>query len=141
MRRRLGKNTVSFGVLAIFAVALWTIAARAQDANKDWPAYSGDKGASKYSTLEQINAGNVKNLRVAWKVSAVPEELRAVYGNAQGGTNYNHTPLMIDGMLYMSSSVGAVTALDPASGKVIWFDRLPPGANGQPGRAGSTPGM
>jgi quinoprotein glucose dehydrogenase len=134
MRRRL----LTLAVLATLGAAAWTMAGTAQKGNQDWPAYSGDKGATKYSTLDQINADNVKNLRIAWKVSAVPDELKAVYANAQGGTNYNHTPLMIDGLLYMSSGVGVVTALDPGTGKVVWFDKMPPGANGQPGRAGST---
>jgi len=134
MRRRL----LSFVVLATLGIAVWTVGGQAQNKSQDWPAYSGDKGATKYSTLDQINANNVKNLRVAWKVSAVPEELRTVYPNAQGNANYSHTPLMVDGLLYMSSGVGVVTALDPATGKVIWFDQMPPGANGQPGRGGTT---
>ena len=127
MRRRM----LSFVGIAIVAVAAWTMAGRAADKNTDWPAYSADKAATKYSSLDQIYKGNVKNLRIAWRRSAVPEELRAVYGDAQGGANYNHTPLVVDGLLYMSSSVGAVTALDPGTGKTVWFDQLPPGANGQ----------
>ena len=33
----------------------------------------------------------------------------------------------------MSTAVGAVTALDPATGKTVWFDTLPPRPDGQPG--------
>ncbi len=135
MRRRM----LSFGVIAILAVAIWTIAGSAADKNQDWPAYSGDKGATKYSTLDQINSSNVKNLRIAWKRSTVPEELRAVYGDAQGPGNLTHTPLVVDGVLYMISSVGAITALDPTTGKTLWFDRLPPRPDGQGlSRGGST---
>ena len=135
MRRRM----LSFGVIAILAVAIWTIAGSAADKNQDWPAYSGDKGATKYSTLDQINSSNVKNLRIAWKRSTVPEELRAVYGDAQGPANLTHTPLVVDGVLYMISSVGAITALDPTTGKTLWFDRLPPRPDGQGlSRGGST---
>src|SRR5215211_4467397 len=130
MRRQL----LSFVALATVGVVIWTAGGQAQNKSQNWPAYSGDKGATKYSTLDQINAGNVKILRIAWRVPAVPEELHATYPNAAGSANYSHTPLMIDGMLYMSTGVGAVTALDPATGKVIWFDQIPPGPNGQPGR-------
>ena len=35
---------------------------RAADGDRDWPAYAGDKASTKYSPLDQINAGNVKNL-------------------------------------------------------------------------------
>ena len=38
---------------------------------------------------------------------------------------------MVDGLLYMSSAVGAVVALDPATGKTLWFDTLPPRPDGQ----------
>jgi quinoprotein glucose dehydrogenase len=134
MRRR----TLSFAAVAAVAVAAWTIAGRAADKDEDWAAYSGDKAATKYSSLDQIKASNVKGLKIAWRKSAVPDELKAIYPEAQGGTNYNHTPLVVDGIMYMSSSVGVVTALDPATGKTLWFDQLPPGPNGQPGRAGST---
>jgi quinoprotein glucose dehydrogenase len=117
--------------IAAAGIAVWTVSGRAADKNQDWANYSGDKGATKYSSLDQINAGNVKNLKIAWKQSAVPPELRAVYGDVEGGTNYTHTPLVVDGVMYMSSGVGAVTALDPATGKVLWFDRIPPNANAQ----------
>src|SRR5581483_8224671 len=41
---------------------------------------------------------------------------------APTGGNWEHTPLMVDGMLYMRSEVGPVVALDPLTGKVIWTD-------------------
>ena len=31
-----------------------------------WPAYGGGPEVMRYSSLKQINAGNVKNLQVAW---------------------------------------------------------------------------
>src|SRR5689334_6123895 len=87
------RRMLPFAFMATAAIAAWTVSGRAADKNQDWANYSGDKGATKYSTLDQINAGNVKNLKIAWKQSAVPQELREIYGDAQGGTNYNHTPL------------------------------------------------
>ena len=133
MRRRI----LPFGLIAVAVLASWSVIGRAADKNQDWAAYSGDKGASKYSSLDQINASNVKNLRIAWKQSAVPQELRAVYGDVQGGTNYNHTPLVVGGIMYISSGVGAVTALDASTGKVLWFDKLPP----RPEAQGQAPGQ
>jgi quinoprotein glucose dehydrogenase len=134
MRRRI----LPFAFFPVAILALWTVGGRAADTNQDWAAYSGDKGSTKYSSLDQINASNVKNLKIAWKQSAVPQELHALYGDVQGGTNYNHTPLVVGGVMYMSTGVGAVTALDATTGKVLWFDKIPPrtddGAQGQ-GRA------
>ena len=91
----------------------------------------GDKGGTKYSPLDQINKDTIKNLKIAWRRSGVPEELKASFPDANAPANYQHTPLMVDGVLYMSSAVGAVVALDPATGKTLWFDTLPPRPDGQ----------
>ena len=42
----------------------------------EWRDYAGDKGFTKYSPVDQINASNVKNLQIAWRRSAVADELR-----------------------------------------------------------------
>jgi quinoprotein glucose dehydrogenase len=133
------RSMSSLGVIALAVVAILTVAGRAADKDGEWPAYSGDKGATKYSALDQINRNNVKNLRIAWRISGLPEELRATYPGAQAPGNYSHTPLMVDGLLYMSTAVGVVTALDAATGKAVWFDTLPPSPDGKgPGRGGTT---
>jgi glucose dehydrogenase len=51
------------GVIAAAAVLVGTMSGRA-DGPGDWAAYSGDKAATKYSALDQINADTVKNLRI-----------------------------------------------------------------------------
>ena len=124
------------------ALVLWTSAGRAAGGNVDWPAYAGDKGSTKYSSLDQISKKNIQRLTIAWRRSGMPEELRPMYPGAQAPANFQHTPLVIDGMLYMSTAVGAVTALDPATGKTIWNDTLPPRPDGQPpARGGVTRGV
>jgi quinoprotein glucose dehydrogenase len=132
------------GVVAVVAlgIAIATLAGRAADRNRDWPAYAGDKASTKYSPLDQIDKDSIKNLKIAWRRSGMPEELRETYPNTQAPANYQHTPLMIDGLLYMSTAVGAVTALDPATGKTVWFDMLPQRPDGQgPARGGPTRGI
>jgi quinoprotein glucose dehydrogenase len=95
---------VSMAVLAA-AVAAATSgpAGRAAGASTDWPAYAGDKASTKYSPLDQINRGNLKGLTIAWRRSGLPEELRTLYPDAQAPANYQHTPLVVDGLLYMST--------------------------------------
>src|SRR5438552_11554213 len=130
-------------VVAVVAVgvAIATTAGRAADKNRDWPAYAGDKGSTKYSPLDQINKETIKNLHIAWRQSSMPDELKAPFPNAQGNTNWQNTPIMAGGLLYMSSAVGTVVALDPATGKVVWHD-MPPHEEGKPpARAGSTRGV
>ena len=59
------------GLVAVvaLAVAIATMAGRAADKNRDWPAYAGDKGSTKYSPLDQINKDTIKNLKIAWRRS------------------------------------------------------------------------
>src|SRR5690349_12440965 len=126
------RKPIAAMVCVAAAAAWWTVAGRAADnKNTDWPAYAGDNASTKYSPLEQINKDNVSKLQIVWRKSAMPEELREPYPNVQPTANYQHTPLVIDGVMYMSSSVGAVVALDPATGKTLWFDQLPPRPDGQ----------
>jgi quinoprotein glucose dehydrogenase len=122
-------------------VALWTLAGSAADKNRDWAAYSGDKGSTKYSPLNQINRNTVKGLHIAWRQSSVPDELKTLFPDAQGSQNWQNTPIMAGGLLYVSSAVGTIVALDPGTGKVVWFDR-PPHQDGKPPvRTGSTRGV
>jgi quinoprotein glucose dehydrogenase len=90
---------------AVVAVATSGLAGRAAGANTDWPAYAGDKASTKYSPLDQINRGNLAGLTIAWRRSAMPEELRTIYPDAQAQTNLQHTPLVVNGLLYMSTTV------------------------------------
>lgn len=83
-----------------------------------WTAYSGDKGSTKYSTLDQINRDNVVDLQIAWRWNS-PDN--ATKNGAPRGNKI--TPLYIDGVLYMNSMYAIVSAIDPSSGETIWvFD-------------------
>ena len=84
-------------------------ALNAEAAQDDWPTYHGTYKSYHYSGLDQINAGNVKNLEVAWM--HFPE--RATRG-------VQSMPLALNGVLYYSGSYSRVYALDGATGKTIW---------------------
>ncbi len=90
----------------------------------EWRAYAGTNGGAKYSPLDQINKNTVRNLRIAWRQSATPVEARRGV-NAPAPTNYQHTPLMVGGLLYMSAGNGTVVALDATTGKVVWSEASP----------------
>ena len=51
---------------ALFALLLSAAAWSAEPQRGQWPYYGGDAGGSKYSSLAQIDAGNVRSLDVAW---------------------------------------------------------------------------
>ncbi|MGB2712676.1 MAG: PQQ-binding-like beta-propeller repeat protein [Vicinamibacterales bacterium] len=80
-------------------------------AGRDWRTYLGDKGSTHYSTLDQINTGNVTRLQVAWTFET----------GDKGEFQTNN--LIIDGVLYTASPSRKLMALDAGTGKEIWrFD-------------------
>src|SRR6478752_7128900 len=89
----------------------------------DWPRYARDLGGTRFSPLDQINAGNVENLDQAWTFRLRPDGGAA----ALGGT----VPIVIDGTMYLPLG-NAVVALDAATGREIWRH---PVANGTARRA------
>ena len=121
-------------------VAAWNATGKDEKIH-NWPAYSGDKASTKYSPLDQINKDTVGKLSIAWRQSGVPAELKATWPDASAPANWQNTPIMVDGLLYMSSGVGNVVALDAATGRVLWFD-VPPHDEGKaPPRGASTRGV
>src|SRR5262245_58077217 len=84
---------------------------------QSWPAYAADSAATHYSPLADINAGNVAQLAVAWEWSPA-EQAKQEFGTQPG--NFQNTPLMIDGVLYVSTMYNRVVALDAETGKELW---------------------
>ena len=94
---------------------------------QDWPSYGGDNGSSKYSPLDQISAENVDQLEIVWEWLSLDNA--TVASNLADGNNravpagYKATPLVVDGIMYVSTSFGRVVALDAANGALRWsFD-------------------
>jgi quinoprotein glucose dehydrogenase len=92
----------------------------AQSRQVEWPYYGGDPGGSRYSPLTDINAGNLSRLRVAWQWKHWETRL-AEFGTTPGF--FENTPLMIDGVLYVTTPYNSAAALDAETGKELWrFD-------------------
>ena len=75
---------------------LWvTVPLAAQSGAKDgeWRTYGGDLGSTRYSPLDQINAGNFNQLEVAWRFKTDSLGPRPEY-------QFEGTPLMIHGKLF-----------------------------------------
>lgn len=82
----------------------------------DWGIYRGDKGATQYSSISQINTTNVHRLKVAWRYNHGLPEGPGIYSNA----------IIVDGLLYFTTPRVNVIALDAATGKEVWrFDPAP----------------
>ena len=91
----------------------------------EWRFYGGDPGHTKYTPLDQITEDNVDQLRVAWTWTSVDEKLRAenpVIGAGRRFRTYAYevTPLVVDGVLYTTTNLGQVAAIDPVTGETIW---------------------
>jgi quinoprotein glucose dehydrogenase len=104
-------------MLAVGPVAAQTDAAAASGPNVEWPVYGGNLAAQHYSPLDQINADNAGDLRVAWRWYA---------GNfgPRPEQRSETTPLMIDGVLYATAGLTRnVAAIDAATGETLWVWR------------------
>ena len=77
----------------------------------DWPNVGNDKGGMRYSTLDQINRENVAQLQPAWTYRT---------GDATAGSTIECTPIVIDGVMYVTTVTPKVVALDAATGKELW---------------------
>ena len=91
----------------------------------EWTVHGGDKGFTRYSPLDQINAENVNDLRVVWRRPAVDASLHDRWPDLQYSNQLRSTPLMVDGVLYASNGIGLVEAIDPATGETLWVQDLP----------------
>src|SRR5438034_8701347 len=120
--------------LALLAPSGTRFLAQGTAVGAEWRAYAGTTASTKYSPLDQINRNTVRSLRIAWRQSVTPVEVRAG-ANAPAPTNYEHTRLMVGGLVYMITGYCSVVALDAATGKVVWVDTrsrtrgpVPPGS-------------
>ncbi len=106
--------------LAVLIALVVAAPAARQGPSPNWPVYAGDQAASHYSPLAGITRANVAGLAVAWEWRP-GEDVNQQFGTRPG--NFQNTPLMIDGVLYVSTPYNRVVALDAETGKELWaFD-------------------
>lgn len=114
------KWLLACGVGGGFAFIITTGCATHDAPAGDWRVTGGEPGNTRYSSLDQINRGNVAQLRLAWTFHTgdLP----------QGGrSEIQATPIVVDGVLYATTPALAVIALRADSGTLLW--RFDPFAN------------
>ena len=94
---------------------LLPVVALSADPSGDWPNYGRTPGGDRHSPLAQINRENVAKLTLAWEYRTGEAGIET--GNP---TALETTPLVNDGVMYVSTPLGKVVALDPLSGKPRW---------------------
>lgn len=82
------------------------------DSGSDWPAWGRNSMGQRFAQFNQINASNVKDLKVAWTYRTGDM--------ATNGAEYQVTPLKIDDTMYLCTPINKVIALDPTTGKEKW---------------------
>ena len=96
---------------------------------QEWAVYAADQAATHYSPLADITRDNVTQLKVAWEWRPGEDAIQE-FGTRPG--NFQNTPLMIDGVRYVSTPNNRVVALDAESGKELWSYDPKAYADGQP---------
>jgi quinoprotein glucose dehydrogenase len=93
----------------------------AQQPFAEWRFYGGDSGGTRYSSLTQINRTNVGSLRRAWTYHT--GELDLGLSTAPFQASFSCTPLVVNGVMYISTPSSRVIALDAETGAELWkFD-------------------
>lgn len=83
-------------------------------ADTDWPRVGNDAGGMRFSPLRAIHAGNVGDLQVAWAYHT---------GDAGEKSTIECTPIVVEGVMYITTARTKVVALDAATGRLTWqFD-------------------
>ncbi len=101
--------------------ALPTLAGSYAEADEagEWRTYAKDNASTKYAPLDQINRDNFNDLRLAWRWSSVDDE--TLNANPDLWTwAYEATPIMVNGVLYTTTPLNQVVAIDPVTGQTIW---------------------
>lgn len=106
--------------LVILCLAFASSLAGQTSRRVEWANYGNDPGGMRYSPLTQVNRDNVAKLKLAWVYHT---------GDMSNGTAYprksefESTPIFVDGTLYLTTAFNRIVALDPVSGKERWtFD-------------------
>ena len=87
---------------------------------QEWRSYGGDKGGMKYSSLSQIHKKNVEQLEVAWTHDTGDFSDRTIH---PARSAFECTPLVVDGVMYVTTPFDRLLALDPDTGSKLWeFD-------------------
>ena len=92
----------------VLSPVTWERLVNAADEPENWLMYSGTLDSQRFSRLEQIHKGNVGQLELKWAYQ-IPEIDRA-----------ETTPLVVDGVMFITESPSNVVAVDAGTGRQYW---------------------
>ena len=126
MRSVTPRPVIRRGAVVAVVACLGVAGANAQTGATDgeWGVFGADRGATRYSPLDQIDADNVSDLEVAWRWSA------RNYGTPPPSARTQISPIVVDGVMYTTiGNQRSVVAVEAATGETLWSWR--PGDNEQ----------
>lgn len=85
----------------------------AQNEPQNWLTYSGSYSSLRYSTLDQITPANAKNLEIKWVFQTDSVQ------------KLESTPLVVNGVLYLTQPPNDIIALDAKTGRAYWTYHFP----------------
>ena len=80
----------------------------AESEPQNWLTYSGGYDSQRHTVLDQIDAGNVDELELKWVYQAESLEV------------FQTSPIVVDGIMYLTEAPNTVVALDAKLGRVFW---------------------
>ena len=139
-------TVIRTSMLVVVVVVVLCGRASGQDGttNGEWRSYAGDVWGTKYAALEQITGENFSDLEVAWRwqtadallpyptvdgvtrleASTVFDRLEqdnpGLWVTRPGIGRLSATPLMVDGVLFLSTPLYQAAAIDARSGETLW---------------------
>ena len=122
MRRHPRLRRLAPGVLAVVWIAVASTAAaeaQASDPPGEWRAFGADPTNTKHSPLDQVTADNFRDLAVAWRWTSISTDVTSRHENIRPGL-FKATPLMVGGLVYVSTALGQVAVLDAGTGDLVW---------------------
>ncbi len=102
-------------VLVLAFIVATTANAQTLPTTIEWGAYGRSAAGDRFSPASQIDRDNVKSLVPVWTYRT-----GEIDAKTRRPAKLEATPLMVDGLLYLSTPLGKVVALDPVTGKERW---------------------
>jgi alcohol dehydrogenase (cytochrome c) len=93
---------------------------RADQEPRNWLTYSGTYKSQRYSTLTEVTKSNVKRLEMKWGFQA------------QSLQSFEATPLVVDGVMYLTQAPNDIVALDARTGRAYWIYPYKPRPTARP---------
>ena len=111
--------------IAFPALAVATAGLLCAQAVGEWPSYGATNWSQKYSALDQINRDNFRDLKIAWTWKTPDIDLIASDTVKRDPPltpfGFKATPLLVNGVLYTSTGLGQIAAIDPVTGVTKWL--------------------